>query len=688
MRTGALKIALIYMFLGALWILSSDELVGMLSRDSLTLTRLQTIKGWAFIVITGVVLYCLVARLVRQLGIAKESETELRQERERLIGQLTQERDDLTALTQVTANAISTLNLNELLNTLLARLVAVMRADTGVILLIENDELKVRATLGLDEALESGYAVPLGKCFAGTIALTKKPLYISDAQVDPQVLNPYVKKRGVRTMLGVPLKRNGHVFGVLHVDWLNVHPQNERELHLLEITAERCATAILNARLFEQTKSTELALRENIDQLNKKNRYESIISTVTRSVHKSIVLQDVLENTVDAMSENIKGVDNVSIYLVEDSMAVMKASRGYPDWFIERVRSIPYPKGFTWKAIIDGEPIYCPDVDQDTLIGPAGREVGTKSYVSMPIFLGGEAVGCININSFEKNTFDEDDLKLLEIVSRQIQTALNNVKQVEALRQSQEEIKKLNEELERRVEERTAQLEAANKELEAFSYSVSHDLRAPLRAIDGFSRMLIEDYTEKLDGEGRRLLEVIRDNTRNMGQLIDDLLSFSRLGRQEMNLTFIEIEKLVRPIFEELISTENGRTVEFNINNLPPAKVDRAMIKQVFANLLSNAIKFTGTRERAVIEAGGWDNGIEKTYYIRDNGVGFDMNYVDKLFGVFQRLHSQGEFEGTGVGLALVKRIIHRHGGRVWAEGKVGEGATFYFTLPGEGGIS
>ena len=235
---------------------------------------------------------------------------------------------------------------------------------------------------------------------------------------------------------------------------------------------------------------------------------------------------------------------------------------------------------------------------------------------------------------------------------------------------------------EKSLKKRSVQLEAANKELELFSYSVSHDLRAPLRTIDGFSKVLLKEYSGKLDSEGNRLLGIIGNTTQQMRQLIDDLLSFSRLGRQAMKSSEIDMTKLAEEVFAELKTTVPERKLQLNIKPLPSAYADHTLIHEVFANLLSNAIKYTGQKETAVIEVGAETDTDENMYYVKDNGAGFDMEYADKLFGVFQRLHSTEEFEGTGVGLALVQRIISRHGGRVWAEGKVNQGATFYFTLP------
>ena len=234
----------------------------------------------------------------------------------------------------------------------------------------------------------------------------------------------------------------------------------------------------------------------------------------------------------------------------------------------------------------------------------------------------------------------------------------------------------------RRLQERTDECEAANRELESFSYSVSHDLRAPLRHIDGYIQMLVEDTGSTLSSGGRRHLNVITEASHQMGELIDDLLEFSRMGRAEMCEAQVDLDALVRKAIRNLEMATEGRNISWQMPSLPRVLGDPAMLKQVFANLLGNAVKYTRPRVAAVIEIGcaGEENG-RLVLFVRDNGVGFDMKYADKLFGVFQRLHRADEFEGTGIGLANVRRIIARHGGRVWAEGKTGEGATFYFTL-------
>jgi signal transduction histidine kinase len=247
---------------------------------------------------------------------------------------------------------------------------------------------------------------------------------------------------------------------------------------------------------------------------------------------------------------------------------------------------------------------------------------------------------------------------------------------------AEDNLRKLNAELEQRVSDRTKELEEANKELEGFSYSVSHDLRAPVRAIGGFSRMLVEDYGDQLNEEARRMLGVLQSEAHRMGTLIDDLLAFFRLGRKAIQKVELDMTELVRSTFIGLQEQHQGPKVEFRLGLLPRGRGDKTLLGQVWVNLLANALKFSSKHEKPLIEVSAISDAEEHIYFVRDNGAGFDPRYVSKLFGVFQRLHDVSEFPGTGVGLALVQRIVVRHGGRIWADGKPNQGATFYFTLP------
>ncbi|UXI70045.1 ATP-binding protein [Tahibacter amnicola] len=261
---------------------------------------------------------------------------------------------------------------------------------------------------------------------------------------------------------------------------------------------------------------------------------------------------------------------------------------------------------------------------------------------------------------------------------------IGTVSDIHDQRMAEEALRELNAELEKRVADRTAELQATNRELEGFSYSVSHDLRAPVRAVAGFSKLLWKDHANQLDDEGRRKLEIIQNEALRMGVLIDDLLLFARLGRQAIKPVELDMRNMAESMYERLQGQQPGNPPEFHIGPLPHAVGDRVLLEQVWANFLSNALKFSSHRDHPVIEVDAISDATEHIYFVRDNGAGFDPRYQNKLFGVFQRLHSTSEFPGNGVGLALVHRIITRHGGRVWADSKPDEGAKFYFSLPKE----
>jgi light-regulated signal transduction histidine kinase (bacteriophytochrome) len=295
-------------------------------------------------------------------------------------------------------------------------------------------------------------------------------------------------------------------------------------------------------------------------------------------------------------------------------------------------------------------------------------------HMNVPVFDMGRIVVVAGVANKDSD-YDEDDINQLTLL-------IEGMWRIICRNRAENELLELNNQLEQRVAERTARMEAANKELEAFAYSVSHDLRTPLRSMDGFSQILLSEYKDNLDPTAQDYLMRIRGASQRMGQLIDDLLRLSRISRAELRVSQVNLSEIAQSIIEELREAQPERQVDFDVTPDMHAEADAALIRVVLVNLIHNAWKFTNQRERAHIEFGTFLKDGEKVYFVRDNGAGFEMTYVGKLFGVFQRLHNDRDFPGTGIGLATVQRIILRHGGRVWAEGAVDQGATFYFTLP------
>ncbi|HZQ34308.1 MAG TPA: PAS domain S-box protein [Dehalococcoidia bacterium] len=310
---------------------------------------------------------------------------------------------------------------------------------------------------------------------------------------------------------------------------------------------------------------------------------------------------------------------------------------------------------------------------------------GVHASVAAPLMAGDRALGAITLSrSVAGKPYTADEIAALEQFAQLATIALENAR-------LHAEARRVNAELEQRVAERTAaladanaQLEGANRELESFTYTASHDLRAPLRTIDGFSRIVLEDYAEVLPADAQRYLNTVRTGAQQMARLIDDLLAFSRVGRQPITRRPVQPRAIVEQVLAELGAAEQGDRLQVCVDELPPAEADSALLKQVYMNLISNAIKYSRPREHAEVTIGADCDGPVPAYFVRDNGVGYDERYANKLFGAFQRLHRQEEFEGTGVGLAIVQRIVHRHGGRIWAQGRLDAGATFWFTLASE----
>jgi signal transduction histidine kinase len=474
---------------------------------------------------------------------------------------------------------------------------------------------------------------------------------------------------GVRHYMAVPMIAGGELIGALSFGGEQASfPQDQ--VTMVQEVATQLAVAIGQARLFEQSKRSAEALARQAERLR-------IVHEIDRSLIGEVDLQALATSVLQPLRE-LLGVPRVVVNLFD-------IAAGEVEWLAAAGRrrmhvgpGVRYPLSFMGdlEALKRGEPQV---IDTHALPpGPATEALlasGVRVYMAVPMIAGGELIGALSFGG-ERAEFPAEQVTIAREVATQLAIAITQARLFERIRRHGEE-------LEERVRERTAQLEVANKELESFSYSVSHDLRAPLRAVDGYALMLAEDYGARLDDEGRRLLGVVRASAEQMGRLIDDLLKFSQIGRRTLARAPVDMRALAGEVVAELAPAYPKTRVE--LGPLPGAVGDRAMLRHVWSNLVGNALKYSARSAAPRLQISGRAAGAEQIYSVQDNGAGFDMRYYEKLFNVFQRLHGQDEFEGTGVGLAIVQRVVLRHGGRVWAESAVGKGASFHFALPGEG---
>ncbi|WP_271253184.1 GAF domain-containing protein [Pseudanabaena sp. Chao 1811] len=543
-------------------------------------------------------------------------------------------------------------------------------------------------------SIDGTYYIPLS--VVNYVIRTHERVVLHNAtQIGDFQNDPWIVQYQSKSLLCMPLINRGNLSAIVLLENnLITDAFTPERLEVLNLLSTQAAISISKARLLKQQDQLNQTLQAEIGDrllaekaLQEQNQRTQIFAEVSLKIRQSIELQEILQTTVTEIQRVLKA-DRVIIYQINSD----KTGRVAAESVVPSCQSLINQEIFDpcfeecVEKYAQGGSTAINNIDNSD-IKPCHadflKQFGVKANLVVPILQTDQLWGLLIVHQCDHpRDWTEFETEFLVQLANQLGIALFQSQLVSSLRQNEHSLNQLNEELEHRVMQRTAELEAVNKELESFSYSVSHDLRAPLRAVVGFSRMLQEDYSDRLDTEGNRFLKVVRDNAKRMGELIDNLLDLSRLNRKEMLRRSISVNNLIQQLLSDFAPEIASRQIEFIFGDLPDCQADISLLTQVWINLLSNAIKYTSKTDHARIEIGSQTINGEIVYFIRDNGAGFDMQYADKLFGVFQRMHLDREFEGTGIGLAIVQRIVQRHGGHIWAEAAINQGATFYFTIP------
>ena len=588
-------------------------------------------------------------------------------EKARLLNEAEARERQATQLYEVTNQLASNHDLESLLD-LIAEQAAELTGGKGAAI-FRYDEAReglVIATMhNFDPEFKDMFVRP-GEGNAGRAYVERRAIWTNDLMADASVVysdddthkmaREFSSKWGVLGVVAAPIMIQDEVYGILDV-LFDLHREfTDEEINLVQNLADSAAVAINNARFIEEIEQA----RDEATQL-----YE-----ITEQLASAADMDTVLDLITVKATELLGSHGSAMMRFDEarDLLVTASAHNIAPELF-ERITARP-GVGLTGRAFQERRPMWTRNAPTDESLNPpegdaarAVEEVGVGAVLAVPVIVRDEAYGALNVFYPGTHDFSDDEVRLLQTLADSAAVAIGNARFIEEIQQ------------------RTAELDATNQELEAFSYSVSHDQRAPLRGIDGFSQALLNEYSDVLDEQAQHYLERVRTGSQRMGQLIDDLLALSQVTRGEMRRENVDLSELARTIVTGLQERDPERQVEFVIQDGVVLNGDTRLLRVALENLLGNAWKYTGKKQEARIEFGLTEDDGKRTCFIRDDGSGFDMAYADRLFGAFQRLHDASEFEGSGIGLATVQRIIHRHGGRIWAESAVGEGATFYFTL-------